>query len=116
MNTTFQSNIFHLNDQVSWEDADPGIKRQIYGYDDKIMLVKVKFEKDAIGSIHEHHHSQVCYVESGVFEMTIGKEKKVLKAGDGFYVPPHTLHGCVCLEPGILIDVFSPYREEFLKG
>jgi quercetin dioxygenase-like cupin family protein len=110
-----QSSIFQLSEETPWEDAAPGIKRQMYGYDDKIMLVKAKFEKDAIGALHEHHHSQVTYVESGEFELSIGDEKKLLKKGDGFYVPPHTLHGCVCLEPGILIDVFSPHREDFLE-
>ena len=24
-------------------------------------------------------------------------------------------HGCVCLEAGVLIDVFAPYREDFVK-
>lgn len=112
--TILQSSIFQLSDETPWANPAPGITRQIFGYDDKIMLVKAKFEKDAIGAIHEHHHSQVTYVESGEFEMTIGDEVKQLKKGDGFYVPPHVLHGCVCKEPGILIDVFSPHREDFL--
>jgi quercetin dioxygenase-like cupin family protein len=78
------------------------------------MLVKAKFEAEAVGVLHKHHHSQVTYVDSGVFEMTIGEEKRILKKGDGFYAPPHEIHWCVCLEPGILIDVFSPHREDFL--
>jgi len=54
-------------------------------------------------------------VESGKFELTIGRKKKVLKAGDGYYVAPDELHGCVCLEEGVLIDIFSPHRADFLK-
>ncbi len=115
MSKALQGSIFQENEKVEWEEAAPGIKRQVYGYDDKIMLVKAKFEKDAAGTLHEHHHSQVTYVDSGVFEMTIGDEKKIIREGDGFYVPPHVVHGCVCLEPGMLIDVFSPLREDFLK-
>lgn len=109
-----QSKEFQFENEVPWENPAPGIQRQVYGYDDKIMLVKVKFEKDAVGLLHEHHHSQVTYVESGVFEMTIGEEKKIIRQGDGYYVPPHVIHGCVCLEPGLLVDVFSPLREDFL--
>ena len=107
---------FQFEIETEWEDAAPGIKRQVYGYDDKIMLVKAKFEKNAVGALHEHHHSQVTYVDSGVFEMTIGDEKKTIRKGDGYYVPPHVLHGCVCLEPGMLIDVFSPLREDFINN
>ena len=114
MDATLQGSIFQVDNETPWENPAPGIQRQVYGYDDKIMLVKAKFEKDAVGSLHEHHHSQVTYVESGVFEMTIGDEKKLIRKGDGYYVPPHVIHGCVCLEPGMLIDVFSPLREDFL--
>ena len=46
--------------------------------------------------------------------MTVGDEKKIIRTGDGYYVKPHTIHGCVCIEPGVLIDVFSPHREDFL--
>ncbi len=52
--------------------------------------------------MHQHPHAQVTYVESGVFEMTIGDEKKIIRKGDGYYVPPNVLHGCVCLEAGML--------------
>ena len=92
-----------------------GIQRQVYGYDDTLMLVKAKFIAGAIGALHQHPHSQVTYVDSGAFEMTIGDEKKIIRKGDGYYVPPDVLHGCVCIEPGTLIDAFSPHREDFLK-
>ncbi|OAQ38275.1 cupin [Pedobacter psychrophilus] len=111
-----QSNLFQIEEETPWEDLGNGIKRQIYGYDDKIMLVKAKFEELAVGVLHQHHHSQVTYVESGVFEMTIGAEVRIIKKGDGYYVPPHSIHGCVCKEPGVLIDAFTPHREDFLKS
>lgn len=110
-----QSSEFQFEQEVQWEDLGNGIRRQVFGYDDKIMLVKAKFEQGAVGALHEHHHSQVTYVDSGAFEMTIGNEKKIIRKGDGYYVPPHVLHGCVCLEAGMLIDAFSPLREDLLK-
>lgn len=79
------------------------------------MMVKVKFDKGAVGSMHEHYHSQATYVVSGKFELTIGDKKEILSAGDGYYVAPDELHGCVCLEAGILIDTFSPVRADFLN-
>ncbi|MBK8515959.1 MAG: cupin domain-containing protein [Saprospiraceae bacterium] len=103
-----------LGNDIPWEEVGPGLKRQIMGYDDKIMLVKVDFKEGAIGTMHNHHHSQVTYVESGEFEMTIGDQVKKLKGGDSFYIPPFVMHGCVCVKDGKLIDVFSPVREDFL--
>lgn len=105
---------FFHSDTTEWEEVAPGLTRQVMGYDGKIMLVKAKFEKGAVGQMHKHYHSQVTYVESGEFEMTIDGDVKTLKRGDSFYVLPHLMHGCVCTQPGILIDVFSPAREDFL--
>lgn len=105
---------FWLSSETEWEEVAPGLERQIMGYDKKIMLVKAKFDKGAIGNMHQHYHSQVTYVASGEFEMTIDGETKTLKEGDSFYVLPHLMHGCVCTKPGTLIDVFSPVREDFL--
>jgi len=109
-------NLFFNTRTMDWEDLGGGVSRQIMGYDDKIMLVKVKFEKGSIGKAHEHFHSQTSYVVSGTFELTIGDNKQVLLEGDSFYIPPHVIHGAVCLETGILIDVFSPVRQDFLDG
>lgn len=105
---------YWIDNETPWEDVQPGLKRQIMGYDGKIMLVKAKFEAGAEGYLHKHYHSQVTYVESGEFEMTIGDKVKTLVGGDSFYIPPQVMHGCVCTKPGILIDVFSPAREDFL--
>ncbi|MCX2483636.1 cupin domain-containing protein [Pedobacter sp. MR2016-24] len=109
-----QSELFQIAATTDWQDLGDGIQRQVFGYDNRVMMVKVKFEKGAIGQLHEHHHTQISYVESGVFETTIGENKHTLVTGDGFYVPPHAVHGVICLEPGILIDVFSPHREDFI--
>jgi quercetin dioxygenase-like cupin family protein len=85
-------------------------------YDEKVMLVRVEFETGGIGTVHQHYHVQVSSVESGVFEIEINGEKKILKAGDVFYVASNLMHGAVCLEAGVLIDVFSPMREDFLSS
>ncbi|GAB2687936.1 cupin domain-containing protein [Mucilaginibacter koreensis] len=110
------SALFQEGVQTQWQDAAPGIQRQLLGYDEKLMLVKVKLEAGSVGRMHSHPHSQSTYVESGVFEITIGEAKKVIRAGDGYYVPPYTEHECTCIEPGVLIDSFSPCRWDFLSS
>ncbi len=109
-----QGTLFQIDSETPWDDLGNGVQRKIFGYDEQIMLVKAKFDEGAVGTLHEHYNSQVTYVESGVFEMTIGELKKIIRKGDGYYIPPHEIHGCICLEPGTLIDIFSPHREDFL--
>ncbi|MEO1082924.1 MAG: cupin domain-containing protein [Acidobacteriota bacterium] len=96
-------------------EAAPGMTRQLMGFDQSLMVARVTFEKGAVGEMHDHHHAQVTYVESGSFDVTIGGETRTLGGGDSFYVPPHVSHGAVCTEPGVLLDVFSPVREDFLE-
>ena len=106
--------MYMVNNEVEWEEVAPGMKRKIMAHDERLMLVKVEFEKNGVGALHQHPHTQITYVERGLFEVEISGEKKVLCSGDVFYVPPNALHGAVCLEAGVLIDVFSPMREDFL--
>ena len=108
------SKLFCVSHDVEMEQLGEGVSRQIMVHDDEIMMVKVVFEKGAIGHEHDHPHRQVSYIESGVFEVTIDKEKKVLKKGDAFYIPPNLRHGVLCLDSGTLIDVFNPMREDFI--
>lgn len=110
-----RSETYQIASDIQWEDAGEGIVRQIMAYDENLMMVKVKFNQGAVGAIHQHPHTQGTYVASGCFEVTIGDEKKILKAGDGYYVASNQPHGCVCLEAGLLIDTFTPMREDFLK-
>ncbi len=105
---------FLFDNKIEWETSAPGMKRKILGYDDKIMMVRIVFEKGAIGVVHQHYHSQVTYVVNGEFELQVGSEKKIMRSGDGFYIPSNILHGVICEQAGELIDVFSPVREEFL--
>ena len=109
-----RSKNFLLANDLKWENPAPGITRQIMGYDEKMMMVKVVFGQDSIGAAHRHPHVQTTYVVNGRFEVMIEGEKKVLCAGDGFYIEPDAEHGVICLEAGTLIDVFAPMREDFL--
>jgi quercetin dioxygenase-like cupin family protein len=105
--------VFIKNTDIQWETVGVGVRRKIMAYDDKLMLVRVEFSKDGIGTLHQHYHSQITHVESGVFEVEINGEKKILRGGDAFIIPSDVVHGCVCLEAGVLIDAFSPMREDF---
>jgi len=106
--------IFFKDNETKWTDLDQGMKRKLIGYDEKVMMVKIYFPKGAVGYEHHHPHSQVSYVLSGKFEVTIDGQMQVLNGGDSFFVPSDKKHGVVNLEEGYLVDVFSPRRDDFL--
>jgi quercetin dioxygenase-like cupin family protein len=105
-----------INDaDIPWEELGGGLRRKIMGYDDHLMMVKVAFEQGGIGVLHSHFHTQMSYVESGMFEIMIGDRKEQLKKGDAYHIPPDVVHGALCLEAGILVDIFNPMRADFLN-
>lgn len=105
-----------INDsEIDWEELGGGLKRKIMSYDDNLMMVKVAFEKGGLGTLHSHFHTQMSYIDSGAFEITIGDKTGVLKKGDAYYIPPNIVHGALCLEAGVLVDIFTPLREDFIS-
>ncbi|MEI6276879.1 MAG: cupin domain-containing protein [Prolixibacteraceae bacterium] len=111
-----ESPCFVLDNETPVSDLGGGVSRQILGYNKDMMMVKVIFEKGAIGAVHAHVHTQTTYCAEGVFEFRVGEMTQVVKKGDGLYMPSGMLHGVVCLEEGILIDTFNPVREDFLAS
>ena len=108
------SEVFMFEKDLPWEPAGENVTRQVLGYDGQVTMVKVKFEKGSVGTPHTHYHTQVTYVVSGKFEFTVDGKTKIVSAGDAIYMEPDVLHGCVCLEEGVLIDCFTPMRADYI--
>ena len=100
--------------EIAWQDLGAGVKRRILCFDDHLMVVEVAFEAGAVGALHSHPHRQASYVQSGRFKLTIDGQVAELGTGDVYFVSPDLVHGAVALEPGVLVDVFTPAREDFL--
>ena len=96
-------------------DLGGGTSRRILTWNDQLMAVEVAFETGAVGSEHTHPHTQCSYVLSGRFSYSVEGEAVELGVGDSIVVPSGLPHGTVCLEKGVLLDVFTPLREDFLK-
>lgn len=102
------------NSDIELERCGEGVQRKILSYTDELMCVENHFEKGGVGALHHHPHTQITYVVSGKFEFEINGEKRVVTAGDTMLKKDGIEHGCVCLEKGILLDIFTPMRKEFV--
>ena len=72
------------------------------------------FVKDAVLASHSHHHEQIAYVMSGKVRFETGDgESRLLEAGDFVVFAPNETHGGVALEDSVVLDAFSPAREDF---
>lgn len=91
------------------------VTRQVLADHPDLMVVAFSFGAvGAVGALHNHPHVQSTYVQSGRFRFSVDGTETEVGPGDSFVVPSNAVHGCVCLEPGRLVDCFTPRREDFL--
>lgn len=104
-------------DQVAPTTTPDGAQRRILSYGGRMMLVQFTFDAGATSWHHSHPHEQLGYVVSGEIDFVMdGQETARLKAGGSYYVPPNVKHHIVTHAPTVLIDAFTPAREDFLEG
>lgn len=103
------------NKEIQVTELGGGVRRKVLAYAPNLMTVELHFEKGAVGAKHSHPHEQIGYIISGsLLYQEEGKEDKVLVAGDTYYVEPNVVHGVVALEETMLLDIFTPMREDFI--
>ncbi len=94
-----------------------GAQRRILSYGGRLMLVQFTFDAGVTSWHHSHSHEQLGYVVSGEIDFVMdGQETARLTAGGSYYVPPNVPHHIVTYTPTVLIDAFTPVREDFLEG
>ena len=103
------------HDQTEAQSGGENVVRRILAYTDGLMCVENHFQQGAIGALHSHPHTQITYVVSGEFSFTIDGETRVVRPGDTLLKEDGVVHGCTCLQEGILLDIFTPMREDFLQ-
>lgn len=91
----------------------PGVIRRTLSTSESLMLIEVVFEKGAVVPLHNHPHEQIGYLISGRVLFELGDEQRELAAGDSWLVPPNVPHQVTALERSLIVDVFSPPREEY---
>ena len=101
-------------DEVDGVSPSAGVVRKVLAYCDAMMCVENHFETGAEGALHSHPHTQITYVAQGRFRFTIGNVTREVSRGDTLCKQNGVTHGCVCLEKGILVDFFTPMREDFV--
>ena len=99
---------------VPVEHLEAGIERQMI-VGEKVMICRLRFAPHVVTPAHDHPHEQMTLVERGRVLFSIGDQQRIAKAGDVLHFPSGTWHGATMLdEEEILVDIFSPIREDFL--
>lgn len=93
---------------------EPGIVRRVGAYNEKLLLAEHRMDKGFVGSAHSHPHDQAVYIVSGLVRVSAGGRTFEAGAGESFVVRGGVTHQVTAIEPSIVLDVFTPCREDFL--
>src|SRR6202522_4531541 len=97
----------------SMSHPEPGLRRQLMSWSPDMMLVRHRMEKGWVGAKHSHPHEQMVYVVSGRITFQHPGGTFEAKAGDSFLVAGNVEHQASALEDSEILDVFTPYREDY---
>ena len=96
------------------ERIGEGIERQMI-WGERLMVCRLHFAPRVVTAVHSHAHEQITLVERGRVQFFIGGQSRIASAGDVLHFPPHVEHGATMLDGEVvLVDIFSPVREDFL--
>jgi quercetin dioxygenase-like cupin family protein len=83
---------------------------------ERMMIVRFRFVPFLVTPEHTHMHEQMSLVVSGRVRFFVEGEERIASPGDVLHFPPNCLHGATMMdEEVVLIDIFSPIREDFLS-
>lgn len=91
----------------------PGLVRRTLADGESMMLCEFTFDAGVEVPNHSHPHEQVGYVVSGRLRMIVDGQSHDLGPGDSYHAPSNVPHGALTLEPSVMVDVFSPPREDY---
>jgi len=100
----------------AWHEVQPGVQRRILAHEPGVMMVLYRIAPGSRFAMHTHPHVQSGTVLAGGGQFQVGKETWTLKVGSSYTVPgnvPHELRADPHV-PTVVLDVFTPRREEFL--
>jgi quercetin dioxygenase-like cupin family protein len=109
---------FHRWSEIRREQVNPRLDRRLLT-GERVMLAHVRLEKGCLVPRHQHEHEQISYVLSGALRFWIGdteSEERVVRAEEVLHLPSNVWHRAEALEHTVVLDVFSPPRQDWLEG
>jgi len=103
-------------DVKDFKEITAGVWLKTLTHGEKTHLTEVRFDKGALVPEHRHPHEQTGYLISGSLRFFSGSSERVVLPGDSWIFPGDTPHGAEALEDTVIVEVFSPLREDILRG
>ena len=103
-----------------WSDVDeeqlnPAVTRQMF-HGCTMTVARLRLRKGAVVPQHSHVNEQITVIEQGAVVFIYPSERVIVRAGETLCTPPNLSHSVEALEDSIALDIFSPVREDWIRG
>lgn len=106
--------MFKKTQSSGYTELVKGVHLKTLVHGEQTLLTEVRFEKGAIIPPHSHPHEQTGYIVSGHMDFLVEGAHIDTKPGDSWNIPGSVEHGATTLEESVVVEVFSPVREDYL--
>ena len=106
--------MFYSRSSDGYAEALEGVWRKTLVHGDNTLLTEFRIEAGAVIPVHQHPQEQTGYLVSGKLKFTVGDESIVAEPGDSWCLAGDLPHGAEALKDSVVIEVFSPVREDYL--
>ncbi len=103
-----------IHEDGYWLPLFPGVYRHTIGAGERLMQMEVRLDEGAQVPVHSHPHEQSSYIVSGRLRFTVNGTTREVGPGDLVHIPGGAAHAVTVIEPALVIDTFSPPREDLL--
>lgn len=108
------ANVYGIHADARAVEMLPGVVRRTLVVGETMLLCEFEVPAGSGVPPHSHPHEQSGYVVRGRFEFTIGDQVRVLGPGDAYLIPGNLVHSTRAIEDSVVIDIFSPVRDEYV--
>jgi quercetin dioxygenase-like cupin family protein len=91
-----------------------GVELTTLVHGDKTLMGQFKLAKGAAIPAHAHPHEQTGIMVYGKLRFKADGKELEVEAGDSWCLPGGVEHSVTALEESVVIEVFSPVREDYL--
>ena len=105
----------HNWNAIPEEQMNPLVGRKVI-HGQNITVARLRLAKGAIVPLHSHVNEQISMLESGRIRFVIDGQETIVHGGESMQIPPHAPHMVEALEDSVAVDLFSPIREDWIRG
>lgn len=106
--------MFRKKDTAKSRQLMEGVDLTTLVHGDKTLMAQIKLAKGSQVPTHSHPHEQTGMMISGKLRFVADGKTMDVETGDSWCLPGGVEHSAEALEDTVVIEVFSPVREDYL--